>query len=70
MLFTSINVRGLSISWTILSKVLDMHISLKAYAFHKVQGQLITVQNFMNNAIFVSELHLFKVMWCKHHRAH
>ena len=26
--------------WTILSKVLDMHISLKAYAFHKEQRQL------------------------------
>ena len=26
--------------WTTLSKVLDKHISLKAYVFHKVQHQL------------------------------
>ena len=27
-------------SWTSLSKVLDKHVGLKAYAFHKVQHQL------------------------------
>ena len=36
-------------SWTSLSKVLDKHIGLKAYAFHKVQYQLNICSKFHEN---------------------
>ena len=37
-------------SWTSLSKVLDKHIGLKAYAFHKVQHQLNKCSKFHENS--------------------
>ena len=37
-------------SWTSLSKVLDKHIGLKAYAFHKVQHQLNNCSKFHENS--------------------
>ena len=58
--------------WTSLSKVLDKHIILKAYAFHKVQHQLNQCSKFHENSycIFVLELHYLKLMWSKHYGTH
>ena len=49
--------------WTSLSKVLDKHICLKAYAIHKVQHQL-------NKCSKFHEIAILELMWGSHYGAY